>query len=163
MDCGPPFGPRAYIASGPLFRQRLLCGPDISRGRLTKRPVPTITNALSPSSIRLGRRPLKPLRRVQIPLVTPENSSIPWAGVKYLHPGTRKRSRVLVFGLHFSTNPIFPVHFLKSLFAYAARLGGKAFLFLRGETLAHLRPASPWDRSPRPDEPAAQHHLNSRG
>ena len=27
--------------------------------------------SLSPSSIRLGRRPLKPLRRVQIPLVTP--------------------------------------------------------------------------------------------
>lgn len=71
MDSGPPFGPRAYIASGPLFRQRLLCGPDISCGHLTKRLVPTITNALSPSSIRLGRRPLKPLRRVQIPLVTP--------------------------------------------------------------------------------------------
>ena len=71
MDCVPSFGPRAYIASWPLFRQRLLCGPDISRGHLTKRPVPTITNALSPSSIRLGRRPLKPLRRVQIPLVTP--------------------------------------------------------------------------------------------
>ena len=28
-------------------------------------------HSLSPSSIRLGRRPLKPLRRVQIPLVTP--------------------------------------------------------------------------------------------
>lgn len=77
MDCGPPFGPRAYIASGPLFRQRLLCGPDISRGRLTKCPVPTITNALSPSSIRLGRRPLTSLRGVQIPLVTPVNARRP--------------------------------------------------------------------------------------
>lgn len=78
MDCVPSFGPRAYIASWPLFRQRLLCGPDISRGHLTKRPVPTITNALSPSSIRLGRRPLKPLRRVQIPLVTPFSEDCNW-------------------------------------------------------------------------------------
>ena len=78
MDCVPSFGPRAYIASWPLFRQRLLCGPDISRGHLTKRPVPTITNALSPSSIRLGRRPLKPVRRVQIPLVPPFSEACNW-------------------------------------------------------------------------------------
>ena len=68
---GPLSGPEKYIASAALFRQRPVFGEDILRGHLTKRPVPTITNALSPSSIRLGRRPLKPLRRVQIPLVTP--------------------------------------------------------------------------------------------
>lgn len=51
-------------------------------------------------------------------------------------------------------------HFITSVNKVASLYGMKILsASWKGETLAHLRPASPWDRSPRPDEPAAR--MNS--